>query len=201
MRSNDPESERTQPGILLNHAPTRLPIVEQAGFSLQLSGHTHGGQFLPYTWITRRIYGRFTRGLHRFGSLQVYTSTGAGTWGPPMRVGTRPEIVLLDFNSGFYRLGASERMEKTALSSESNGRARPARHSHQPSRARSAHESAPQQGHRIHRGGARRLRLHGLLPPHIGTLERSARAPQARARQPAHRLRQIQQHARPAGQR
>ena len=97
MRSNDPESERTQPGILLNHAPTRLPIVEQAGFSLQLSGHTHGGQFVPYTWITRRIYGRFTRGLHCFGSLQVYTSTGAGTWGPPMRVGTRPEIVLLDF--------------------------------------------------------------------------------------------------------
>jgi hypothetical protein len=97
MRPNGPESDRSQPGILLNHAPTRLPIVEQAGFSLQLSGHTHGGQFLPYTWITRRVYGRFTRGLHRFGSLQVYTSTGAGTWGPPMRVGTRPEIVVLEF--------------------------------------------------------------------------------------------------------
>ena len=97
MRPESLENERTQPGILLNHAPTRLPIVEQAGFSLQLSGHTHGGQFVPYTWITRRIYGRFTRGLHRFGSLQVYTSTGAGTWGPPMRVGTRPEIVLLEF--------------------------------------------------------------------------------------------------------
>jgi len=97
MRPKGSESERTQPGILLNHAPTRLPIVEQAGFSLQVSGHTHGGQFVPYTWITRRIYGRFTRGLHRFGSLQVYTSTGAGTWGPPMRVGTRPEIVLLEF--------------------------------------------------------------------------------------------------------
>ena len=89
--------DRGRASILLNHAPTRLPIVEQAGVSLQLSGHTHGGQFLPYTWITRRIYGRFTRGLHRFGSLQVYTSTGAGTWGPSMRVGTRPEIVLLDF--------------------------------------------------------------------------------------------------------
>ena len=85
-------------GILLNHAPARLPIVEQAGFSLQLSGHTHGGQFLPFTWITRRIYGRFTSGLHSFGSLEVYTSTGAGTWGPPMRVGTRPEIVVLEFS-------------------------------------------------------------------------------------------------------
>jgi predicted MPP superfamily phosphohydrolase len=92
-----PESGGANPGILLNHAPARLPIVEQAGFSLQLSGHTHGGQFLPFTWITRRVYGRFTSGLHSFGSLKVYTSTGAGTWGPPMRVGTRPEIVLLEF--------------------------------------------------------------------------------------------------------
>jgi uncharacterized protein len=97
MRTADLESDRAQPGILLNHAPTRLPIVEQAGFSLQLSGHTHGGQFPPFTWITRRVYGRFTRGLHRFGALQVYTSMGAGTWGPPMRVGTRSEIVLFEF--------------------------------------------------------------------------------------------------------
>jgi len=89
--------DRERPSILLNHAPTRLPIVEQAGISLQLSGHTHGGQFLPFTWITKSIYGRFTSGLDRFGPLQVYTSTGAGTWGPPMRVGTRPEIVILTF--------------------------------------------------------------------------------------------------------
>jgi len=89
--------DRERPSILLNHAPARLPTVEQAGFSFQLSGHTHGGQFLPFTWITHSIYGRFTRGLHSFGALQVYTSTGAGTWGPPLRVGTRPEIVLITF--------------------------------------------------------------------------------------------------------
>jgi uncharacterized protein len=83
--------------ILLNHAPVRLPIVEQAGISLQLSGHTHGGQIFPYTHFTRRIFGRFIHGLHRFGALQVYTSTGAGTWGPPMRIGSRPEIVVLEF--------------------------------------------------------------------------------------------------------
>ncbi|HZP05596.1 MAG TPA: metallophosphoesterase [Terracidiphilus sp.] len=83
--------------ILLNHAPIRLPIVEQAGISLQLSGHTHGGQIFPYTWLTRRIFGRFTYGLHRFGALQVYTSTGIGTWGPPMRIGSQPEIVVLEF--------------------------------------------------------------------------------------------------------
>ena len=89
--------DRTQPSILLNHAPTRLPIVEQAGFSLQLSGHTHGGQLFPFTWFTSRIYGRFTHGLQRFGALQVYTSTGCGSWGPPMRVGSRPEMVLMEF--------------------------------------------------------------------------------------------------------
>lgn len=86
-----------QASILLNHVPNRLPIVEQAGVSLQLSGHTHGGQLFPFTWLTRRVFGKFTYGLQRFAGLQVYTSYGAGTWGPPMRVGTSPEIVLLRF--------------------------------------------------------------------------------------------------------
>jgi hypothetical protein len=89
--------DRGRASILLNHAPTRLPIVEQAGVSLQLSGHTHGGQLFPFNWFTRRVFGTFTCGLQRFGALQVYTSSGAGTWGPPMRVGTKPEIVLLRF--------------------------------------------------------------------------------------------------------
>jgi hypothetical protein len=89
--------DKGQPSILLNHAPIRLPIVEQAGVSLQLSGHTHGGQLFPYTWFTRRIFGEFTHGLHKFGALQVFTSYGAGTWGPPMRVGTSPEILLITF--------------------------------------------------------------------------------------------------------
>jgi predicted MPP superfamily phosphohydrolase len=84
--------------ILLNHMPSRLPIVERAGVRLQLSGHTHGGQVFPFTWMTRRVFGRYTYGLHPFGALQVYTSTGAGTWGPPMRVGTHPEIVLIEFS-------------------------------------------------------------------------------------------------------
>jgi len=83
--------------ILLNHVPSHLAQVEQAGIGLQLSGHTHGGQIIPFTWITRRVFGRFTYGLQRFGALQVYTSSGAGTWGPPMRVGTYPEVALLTF--------------------------------------------------------------------------------------------------------
>lgn len=89
--------DRTKPCILLNHAPIRLPIVEQAGVNLQLSGHTHGGQFMPFTWITRSIFGPFTSGFHPFGRLQVYTSTGIGSWGPPMRVGSATEIVVLTF--------------------------------------------------------------------------------------------------------
>ena len=83
--------------ILLTHSPSRLSIAEDEGISLQLSGHTHGGQFFPFTWIASRIYGEYTYGLKRFGDLMVYTSCGAGTWGPPMRVGTSPEIVLIRF--------------------------------------------------------------------------------------------------------
>jgi predicted MPP superfamily phosphohydrolase len=85
------------PSILLNHVPNRLPIAERAGVSLQLSGHTHGGQIFPFNLVTRRAFGRFTYGLQQFGDMQVYTSSGCGTWGPPMRVGTHPEIVLLTF--------------------------------------------------------------------------------------------------------
>jgi predicted MPP superfamily phosphohydrolase len=94
------ESFQLIPGrasILLNHVPNRLPIVEKAGISLLLSGHTHDGQLFPFTWFTRRAFGRFAYGWQRFGELQVYTSSGAGTWGPPMRVGTRSEVVLLTF--------------------------------------------------------------------------------------------------------
>jgi uncharacterized protein len=86
-----------QASILLLHAPTRLPMVEQAGVSLQLSGHTHKGQLFPFTWLTRRVFGKFTYGLNRFGALTVYTSSGAGSWGPPMRVGTNPEVVQITF--------------------------------------------------------------------------------------------------------
>jgi uncharacterized protein len=91
--------DRSCASILLSHAPHRLEIPERAGISLQLSGHTHHGQMIPFTWIVDRIFGPFAYGLHRFGNMMVYTSCGAGTWGPPMRVGTGtdPEIVLLQF--------------------------------------------------------------------------------------------------------
>jgi predicted MPP superfamily phosphohydrolase len=83
--------------ILLTHSPNQLPIAAEEKIALQLSGHTHAGQFFPFTWFTSRIYGPFVYGLKRLGNLLVYTSCGAGTWGPPMRVGTSPEIVLINF--------------------------------------------------------------------------------------------------------
>lgn len=87
--------DRNRPSILLTHAPDHPSVAEAAGISLQLSGHTHLGQFIPWTWIARRMYGQFVYGLSRVGGLQVYTSSGAGTWGPPLRLGSNPEIVIL----------------------------------------------------------------------------------------------------------
>ena len=85
--------DRDVASILLVHNPDRLPVAAEAGISLQLSGHTHRGQFFPFTPIVSRMYGKFAYGLNRFGDLAVYTSCGAGTWGPPMRLGSNPEIV------------------------------------------------------------------------------------------------------------
>ena len=89
--------DRRRASVLLLHAPVRLPISEEEGISLQLSGHTHGGQIFPWTLIAKRVWQKFNHGLQRFGSLQVYTTYGTGTWGPPLRLGTRPEIVLITF--------------------------------------------------------------------------------------------------------
>jgi len=86
-----------KPSILLNHVPNLLGIAEKAGVSLQLSGHTHRGQVFPFTWFARRAFRQYTYGLNNFGRMQVLTSSGVGTWGPPMRVGTSPEVVLITF--------------------------------------------------------------------------------------------------------
>lgn len=89
--------DRGRASILLIHAPDHPEIAEAAGFSLQLSGHTHLGQFIPWSWMARRIYRQFVYGLSRIGKMQVFTSSGAGTWGPPLRLGSNPEIVMLEF--------------------------------------------------------------------------------------------------------
>ncbi len=87
--------DRDQPSILLKHAPQNLQVAKEEGISLQLSGHTHQGQVFLFKWITSRVYHGYDYGLKWFGGLLVYTSSGAGTWGPPMRVDTNPEIVVI----------------------------------------------------------------------------------------------------------
>jgi predicted MPP superfamily phosphohydrolase len=89
--------DQDRASILLTHAPDRPHIAEAAGISLQLSGHTHVGQFYPWSWMARRVYRQFVYGLSRIGRMQIYTSSGVGTWGPPLRLGSNPEIVMLQF--------------------------------------------------------------------------------------------------------
>jgi len=89
--------DSSRASILLTHAPDHPAIAEEAGVGLQLAGHTHLGQFFPFTWIATRIYGQFTYGLSRLGSSQFYTSSGAGLWGPPLRIGSQSEIVHITF--------------------------------------------------------------------------------------------------------
>jgi len=89
--------DRNRPSVLLTHAPDNPEMAEAAGVSLQLSGHTHLGQFIPWSWMARRMYRQFVYGLSRIGKMQVFTSSGAGTWGPPLRLGSNPEIVMLEF--------------------------------------------------------------------------------------------------------
>lgn len=90
--------DRNRASILLVHAPDHPAAAEAAGVSLQLSGHTHLGQFVPWSWMARRVYREFVYGLKRVGNMQIFTSSGAGTWGPPLRLGSNPEIVMLQFD-------------------------------------------------------------------------------------------------------
>lgn len=80
--------------ILLAHQPRTVPAAALAGFDLQLSGHTHGGQFWPWNLFVF-LQQPFTAGLHRLGRLWIYTSRGTGYWGPPKRFGAPSEITLL----------------------------------------------------------------------------------------------------------
>lgn len=80
------------PVILLDHQPYELNKATEAGIDLQLSGHTHHGQLWPLNYITKAIY-EVSTGYKQKGNSHFYVSTGFGGWGPPVRVGHRPEIV------------------------------------------------------------------------------------------------------------
>ena len=81
--------------LLLAHNPRLAPLGARAGFDLQLSGHTHAGQFFPWTLAVRLVHAPHVAGLSKEGAMRVYVSAGTGTWGPPVRFGTSPELTLL----------------------------------------------------------------------------------------------------------
>ena len=86
--------QEAQMRLLLAHQPRSAAAAERAGFDLQLSGHTHGGQFWPWMHFVK-FQQPFTAGLHRLQAMWVYTSRGTGYWGPPKRLGAPSEITHL----------------------------------------------------------------------------------------------------------
>jgi uncharacterized protein len=91
--------DSAKPIILLDHQPTQFAEAAQAGVDLMLSGHTHRGQMMPNHLITRRIF-ELDWGYLRKGAMHVIVSSGFGFWGPPVRIGSRSEI--LDIRVTFH---------------------------------------------------------------------------------------------------
>ncbi len=92
-----PEKALGPPGlrILLAHNPKLAAASAPMGFDLMLSGHTHAGQFYPWNLAVRLVHAPHVAGLSREGKMWVYVNPGTGSWGPPIRLGTRPELTLI----------------------------------------------------------------------------------------------------------
>lgn len=89
--------DRTKPTILLRHVPDELDVAERYGVSLLLSGHTHRAQMFPLNFISSLVYRGYDYGMKPFKSMTVFTSSGVGTWGPPLKVGNPAEVVSITF--------------------------------------------------------------------------------------------------------
>ncbi|KWX70938.1 phosphoesterase [Paenibacillus riograndensis] len=85
----------SRPVIMMDHQPTGFGIAAQAGVDVLLSGHTHRGQIAPNHWITRRLF-ELDWGYLRKDKLHVVVSSGYGTWGPPIRLASRSELIKLE---------------------------------------------------------------------------------------------------------
>jgi len=96
--------DRALPSILLYHSPTQVAAAKAAGINLQLSGHVHQGQLFPLQFITRLMFGKYYHGLHTEGDYTLYTSSGTGLWGPTMRTGNHPEIVVIRLEDSASRI-------------------------------------------------------------------------------------------------
>lgn len=81
--------------VLLAHQPRGFETAAQGGVGLQLSGHTHGGQIWPWTFMVSLAYHPYVAGLQAYGESSIYVSSGCGFWGPPLRVGAPSEIAKL----------------------------------------------------------------------------------------------------------
>ena len=86
--------DRSYPVILMDHQPFNLEKPVELGVDLQLSGHTHHGQLWPFNYVTAAIY-EISSGYKKIANTNFYVSNGFGTWGPPVRLGNRPEIVQI----------------------------------------------------------------------------------------------------------
>jgi predicted MPP superfamily phosphohydrolase len=88
------EVDPTRPSVLLHHSPDGIEYASEKGIDLYLAGHTHGGQLFPVTYLNDLLF-KYNRGLASYNGTQIFVSMGAGTFGPPMRIGTKGEITLL----------------------------------------------------------------------------------------------------------
>ena len=77
--------------IVLAHQPNDIKHAIKYGFDIQLSGHTHCGQYFPFSLLVQLAH-PFIKGLHKKENTWIYINQGTGYWGPPMRIGTEPEI-------------------------------------------------------------------------------------------------------------
>ena len=80
--------------IVLAHQPNSIHSVHEIGADLQLSGHTHGGQFWPFTYLTKLV-NPYIAGFYDHYGTQIYVNRGTGYWGPPLRIGVPAEITLI----------------------------------------------------------------------------------------------------------
>lgn len=92
---NQLDFDREMPSILMYHLPSEWDTARENGINLQLSGHTHSGQFYPFNLIVKLIF-PYLSGLYKNENDHLYVSSGTGTWGPPMRLGSRNEITVIE---------------------------------------------------------------------------------------------------------
>lgn len=85
--------DHDKPIIIMNHQPFNLNEAVEVGADLHLSGHTHNGQMWPFNYITEAIF-ELSWGLKQKGNTTFYVSSGFGSWGPPVRIGNTPEVVI-----------------------------------------------------------------------------------------------------------